>query len=156
MSRLRLLAALVIVIVPLAATCGAAFPTTVRTSRGMWSSVCPSDFEDVDRGAYCAEANAFEEAPNTRPVCDYAEGYCGCELDKEKAEYVWVCRIDTTAQVCPFDRHETPIGAGDACDQLGKICSYPEGEGCFRSFRCMEGRWVPGAAVCHPSPASLP
>ncbi len=145
----RIQAALaVLLLVPLAATCGSAFPKVTKTSKGVWSSVCPSDYEDVDRGAYCAEAGTFDDAPDTRPVCDYAEGYCGCELDPKAAEYVWRCKGDPTVAVCPFDRHETPIGEGEPCDQLGKICSYDEGETCFRSFTCRGGRWAAGALTC--------
>lgn len=139
---------------PVVATCGSGFPKTVRTSNGMWSSVCPSELDDVEQGAHCAPPGAFADAPDTRPVCDYPEGYCGCEPRGEGGQYVWVCKPDPAAVVCPFDRHERPIEEGEACDQLGKICSYDEGDTCFRSFTCRGGRWRAGALSCHGQPSS--
>ena len=135
----------VLAVLPLVATCGSGFPKTVRTSKGVWSSVCPTLYDDVERGAHCAPPGAFAEAPDTRPVCDYREGFCGCEPIGEAGRYVWACRPDPTAEVCPFDRHERPIGEGDACDQVGRTCSYDEGAGCFRSFTCRAGQWAEGA-----------
>ncbi len=138
---------------PVLATCGSGFPKTVVTSKGAWNSVCPRAFEDVDAGAFCADAGAFDAAPETRPICDYAEGYCGCE--QEGGSFVWRCRPDPSAAVCPYGRRETPIKAGDPCDQLGKICSYDAGEGCFQSFTCSGGRWASAGAACHGSSAPM-
>jgi hypothetical protein len=149
--------------VVVSATCVSGFPKTVEGERGAWNSVCPPRMSDVEQGAFCADEDAFEGATDTIPVCDYADGFCACELDSCATpagpvpdcapSYRWSCTPDPKPDGCPFARRKPAVTNGDPCQHEGQICSYDTERWCFTPFTCSGGAWRQGQESCAPSAA---